>query len=266
MLQPRVTAACVVVVRDGAILAVSRKDRPGAYGLPGGKVELGESPERAAARELQEETGLHVGANTLTPFLTAAELTTGECVTTFAAKDPGGEPFTRPGEGVVCWVGWPALLQGPFGHYNAMVRKALIDVCPEHWIATYGSGSLRYAVQEAMRWREMYLEERVALEYGYGFEAIHASRCLIGDALAASNDPGTTETCWWARALRYRAQRDSRADKVQVVHARVTDGDGATTEGIALYLQPDPWPAWLPKDRKLIAFTTDAQGRGVNPC
>jgi 8-oxo-dGTP diphosphatase len=42
------------------ILAVSRKDDPNAFGLPGGKVEHGETEEQAARRELLEETGVEL--------------------------------------------------------------------------------------------------------------------------------------------------------------------------------------------------------------
>ena len=166
----------------------------------------------------------------------------------------------------MCWVGWPALLTGPFGAYNQMVREALTTERPEHWIAVHGSGSLRRAVEEGLRWREMYLGERVALEFGYGFEAVPSSRCQIGDALASSDDAATTETCWWARALRYRAQRCHRKDAIKVVHARVSDGDGGAEEGIAIQITPSPWPSWLPRDRKLVALTVGKDGRTVNPC
>lgn len=40
------------------VLMVGRKDSPGDWALPGGKVEKGESAEEAAVRELQEETGI----------------------------------------------------------------------------------------------------------------------------------------------------------------------------------------------------------------
>jgi 8-oxo-dGTP pyrophosphatase MutT (NUDIX family) len=54
-------AACVLVrSEDGKILVVSRKDDPYDFGLPGGKVDEGETAEEGAARELEEETGLRV--------------------------------------------------------------------------------------------------------------------------------------------------------------------------------------------------------------
>jgi ADP-ribose pyrophosphatase YjhB (NUDIX family) len=54
----------VVVLRPGAVL-LARRGRPpnaGAWSLPGGAQELGETAEAAARRELAEETGLAVGA------------------------------------------------------------------------------------------------------------------------------------------------------------------------------------------------------------
>ncbi len=51
-----------VVLHEGQALLVQRAKAPdkGLWGYPGGHVELGETVAEAAARELQEETGLLV--------------------------------------------------------------------------------------------------------------------------------------------------------------------------------------------------------------
>jgi 8-oxo-dGTP diphosphatase len=61
-MQPRLAVGAVVLREDGAVLLV-RRGRPPAVGswtLPGGKVEPGETLERAVVREVAEETGLRV--------------------------------------------------------------------------------------------------------------------------------------------------------------------------------------------------------------
>jgi 8-oxo-dGTP diphosphatase len=60
---PLLAADCVVFDARGRVLLVRRKFPPfqGCYALPGGFVEIGETVEDAARRELAEETGVKVG-------------------------------------------------------------------------------------------------------------------------------------------------------------------------------------------------------------
>lgn len=52
--------AIAVVIRNNQVLLAKRRKNPdsGLWGFPGGHVELGETALAAAARELQEETGI----------------------------------------------------------------------------------------------------------------------------------------------------------------------------------------------------------------
>ena len=60
---PLLAADCVVFDTRGRVLLVRRKFAPfrGHYALPGGFVEIGETVEDAARRELEEETGVKAG-------------------------------------------------------------------------------------------------------------------------------------------------------------------------------------------------------------
>src|ERR1700735_5848776 len=55
-------AVSAAIFRDGRVLIVRRARPPahGLYTLPGGGVELGETLEQAAIREVREETGLDI--------------------------------------------------------------------------------------------------------------------------------------------------------------------------------------------------------------
>ena len=57
--SPRL-AACVAVWRGEKVLLVRRKSGPngGTWAMPGGKVEVGETLEQAAVREVREETNI----------------------------------------------------------------------------------------------------------------------------------------------------------------------------------------------------------------
>jgi len=105
-------AACALIDRDGRILMSQRpagKDHAGQWEFPGGKVEVGETPERAATRELYEELGVEPCERCLQPF----------SFTSYAYPDfdlfmplylcRQWDGFARPKEGQhVKWV-WPDL-------------------------------------------------------------------------------------------------------------------------------------------------------------
>jgi 8-oxo-dGTP diphosphatase len=59
---PLLTTDCVIRDKAGRVLLIRRKNEPfkGAYALPGGFVDVGETVEAACRREVAEETGLAV--------------------------------------------------------------------------------------------------------------------------------------------------------------------------------------------------------------
>lgn len=84
-----------VVVRDGTILSARRSETmslPGFWEFPGGKIEAGETPRQALAREMQEELlcEVEIGDHVET---TAHEYDFGiVTLTTFYATLVAGEP------------------------------------------------------------------------------------------------------------------------------------------------------------------------------
>lgn len=60
---PALTVDCVIFAPEGRVLLIRRKNDPfkGAFALPGGFVDVGETVEAGCRREVREETGLEVG-------------------------------------------------------------------------------------------------------------------------------------------------------------------------------------------------------------
>lgn len=61
--RPYISTDCVVFDEHGRVLLIRRKNDPfkGQYAFPGGFIEVGETAENAARRELKEETGIEAG-------------------------------------------------------------------------------------------------------------------------------------------------------------------------------------------------------------
>ncbi|MDX8541305.1 NUDIX domain-containing protein [Mesorhizobium sp. M4B.F.Ca.ET.215.01.1.1] len=93
-----IPAVSVAIVRGDKVLLVKRARPPsqGLYAYPGGKVEPGETQAQAAARELEEETGLR--ADGYRPLRDIHIDGSGEnhavdyLLTVFGAAYAGGEP------------------------------------------------------------------------------------------------------------------------------------------------------------------------------
>jgi len=67
--------ACALVDPDNRILLAQRpegKSMAGLWEFPGGKIEVGETPEQALVRELQEELGIETKVACLAPLTFAS--------------------------------------------------------------------------------------------------------------------------------------------------------------------------------------------------
>ena len=110
IVRPRHVAVDDEVIVDPAcpweVLMVTRKDEPGTYALPGGKLKPGESSPAGAVRELLEETGVTTWTSALETLHTGFSAR-GRLVEVFLCRGWGGEPKTLEAGVEPAWLAWP---------------------------------------------------------------------------------------------------------------------------------------------------------------
>ncbi|WP_279479954.1 NUDIX domain-containing protein [Aureimonas sp. SK2] len=93
--EPRLGTGAAIL-RDGRLLLIRRRREPeaGAWGLPGGKVDLFERAAEAAEREVLEETGLAIAARDLLCVVDQIDRDAGHhwFAPVYLVEDASGEP------------------------------------------------------------------------------------------------------------------------------------------------------------------------------
>jgi len=106
--QPLIVVCAALVDREGRVLLAERpKGKPmaGLWEFPGGKLQPGETPEHALARELAEELGVEVEIDALRPlaFASHAYASFHIVLLLYLCRDWRGEPASREGQSLA-WV------------------------------------------------------------------------------------------------------------------------------------------------------------------
>ena len=101
-------SAVALIDRDGRVLLAQRpegKSMAGLWEFPGGKVEVGETPEAALIRELEEELGINTWKSCLAPltFASHAYEDFHLLMPLFACRKWGGMPQPRENQ-TLKWV------------------------------------------------------------------------------------------------------------------------------------------------------------------
>jgi 8-oxo-dGTP diphosphatase len=177
-------AAAVILRPDGSFLMARRppgKLYAGYWEFPGGKIEAGEPPAAAIARELHEELGIDIGVPC--PWITRVfEYPHGTVhLRFFRVFDWRGEPHPREGQDIG-WQTLDKLVSGPMLPANAPVLASL--ALPWEYAVTNASeaGEERMLAQVERRMRgglkliqvrepagaEGFVEQVIALARRYG--------------------------------------------------------------------------------------------------
>ncbi|MER7910925.1 NUDIX domain-containing protein [Streptomyces sp. NPDC096068] len=96
-----VSVAGAVVREDGRLLAIRRVDN-GTWELPGGVLELDETPQEGVVREVLEETGVRVEVERLTGVY--KNMARGIVALVFRCRPVGGEARVSDEAGAVEWL------------------------------------------------------------------------------------------------------------------------------------------------------------------
>jgi 8-oxo-dGTP pyrophosphatase MutT (NUDIX family) len=121
--QTQVRASTALIINpEGLVLAVSRKDDPNDFGLPGGKCEVGDQdPIQTAIREVEEETGVVLDRDTMQ--LVYVDMARTQVCACYRATDYEDSQLRSREAGVVKWVDYEELLKGSFKDYNRRLLR-----------------------------------------------------------------------------------------------------------------------------------------------
>ena len=128
-------SAIALIIQDGLILGISRRNDPEKFGLPGGKREEKETLFQTVIRELHEETSLYCHwSHEFFHRVEPAETTEGEdfeCYC-FYVSEWKGEPKTME-EGNVEWLTTQELTstKAAFPEYNTRMLAAFRERFPD---------------------------------------------------------------------------------------------------------------------------------------
>ncbi|MBL8530876.1 MAG: (deoxy)nucleoside triphosphate pyrophosphohydrolase [Hyphomonadaceae bacterium] len=126
-------AAAALIDAQGRVLITQRpahKQMGGLWEFPGGKVELGEAPEQALARELKEELDLTVEADALDPFAFASHAYPDFhlLMPLYIATRWKGEPKLDPNSAqAMAWAAPPALRDYAMPPADIVLVERLIE-------------------------------------------------------------------------------------------------------------------------------------------
>jgi len=123
-----------VIFEGDRVLLVKRAHEPlkGEWSLPGGAVDVGETLEQAAAREVQEETGLEVEVGPIVEVLDRIH-----------RDDSGGVEYHFVIVDYLCHVTWGALVPGSDAERAEWVKVADLQ---SHQVAEVTANVIRKAL------------------------------------------------------------------------------------------------------------------------
>lgn len=103
------------------------------------------------------------------------------------------------------------------------------------FIEQHASGTLRKNKRLGMAWRDQYLHERTAWEFGWTFECLPRSRVTFGDAFTEGDNKALTEAGWHIE--RYIEMSIFPEDRFETKYINVEYKDDSKKEGVGIIVR-----------------------------
>lgn len=142
MSSKRVRVVGAIIRRNNTVFAARRNPDRSAGGLwefPGGKIETGETPEEALARELREELDIEISVGALVDQSVSEVAGTTIELSCYTAELQGAEPTASTDHDAMAWVGLHELEQLEWAPGDIPIIERLPQTLPEAW-PTQGRG------------------------------------------------------------------------------------------------------------------------------
>jgi hypothetical protein len=131
---------------------------------------------------------------------------------------------------------------------------ALRQMDADTFVERHASGTLRKNKRIGMVWREQYLHERAAYEFGWAFECMPRSRVTFGDAYTEGDVKPLTEAGWHIE--RYIEMAVFPEDRFEAKYINVEYKDGVLREGVGMIMRQTS-AAFVPAGHLVFAIVAE---------
>lgn len=138
---------------------------------------------------------------------------------------------------------------------QALARRVKLRTeSADEFIESHASGTLRKNKRLGMVWRDQYLHERTAYEFGWMFECLPRSRVTFGDAHTEGDNKAVTEAGWHIE--RYIEMSTFPEDRFETKYIQVEDKEGVKREGIGIIVR-ETSAAFVPAGHIVFAIVAE---------
>jgi hypothetical protein len=133
-------------------------------------------------------------------------------------------------------------------------RRAVRNLTDDQFIERHASGTLRKNKRLGFCWRDQYLAERAAFEFGFEFAVVARSRIMTGDPYTEGDCHAITEAGWHIE--RYITLSVWPDDAYVARYIYVEQSDGSRREGIGIVVERTS-AAFVPRGHVAYALVAE---------